>query len=202
MLYLSRDFHNDHFGVVDTDDDTETVVSWNELSNAVIEDNIEIHGVKTNRVNKLDGSGSFTMIDTIYPYQDMRYYSKEQAKLKTLLGVDIRTWKGEVTLITIDSAVMPNMTQVRLSDYGKQVSGLIDVMWKPTGSGKSIILVLDNNIKIYGKPPVVGLRGVIWDISAITDFSVVRQMYKAFEEQGVSKTYWGRYVLDKKHRYK
>lgn len=199
MLYVSRDFHNDSYGVYDTDDGTEELITFTDLAKVTIDDGIDVKGITTQDMSSLGIKSIF--LDTVIPYQDPQFYTKAQAKLKTLRGIDIHTWKDEITYIGINGHVFPEKLSVRLSDYGKTMHGEMDVMWYGTKQGKSITLVLDDKLYVYGGYPTVGLAGVIWDVSEVSSGKLVAGMFKQLESEGLGANFWHNFVIDRQNRH-
>lgn len=179
MLYLSRILPGDKIGVVDTDDGVETIVTEDELYLAVVAYHLDIAGV--------DDSGEYV------PYQDMRYCSVKQTKLKAVRGVDIRTFKGEITYIGVGSEDVT----IRLSDYGSKL--LTSMAWN-IGTGV-LTIILDDSVEVVGKTLPCGFDGFCWDIREVTNDSVVSEVYSeligdTIEDMGR----WSNYVIDSQDR--
>lgn len=198
MLYLSRSFHDDSFGVVDTDTDVEAKVSFNELINMAVKCNIKIEGVQIGN----SAVKNLAFISSITAYQDPKYYSKEQAKLKTLFGIDICTFRGEIVNMVIDGDVFPGSLNVRLSKYGKMMDGRTNIGWHQHKDGQVVTLVLDDNLNIVGEAPFVGLKGIRWDVSEVSDEKLIREMYMQLATEGVSDMFWHNFIIDSKNRVK
>lgn len=177
------------YGVVDTDDNVETIVPFIDMLYIIDDLNIPIEGIISHR-------GARAYIDTV-PYQDMRYCSALQAKTKTLLGVDIHTYEGEVTAIIPDRKVMKDGTRIRLSEFGRKMSDAVHIDWVQSRMNtKKLIIVLDDNILVYGDRVNIILDDVYWDISEVTDDDFIQSMAKAVD------TYprYRHYIIDRHER--
>lgn len=177
------------YGVVDTADDVETFISFIDLLYIIDDLGIPIEGVVSHK-------GARPYIDTI-PYQDTRFCSALQAKTKTLLGVDVRTYKDEVTAIMPDQKVVKNGTRIRLSEFGRKMSDSVHIDWVMSRSNtKKLILVLDDNILVYGDRVNMILNDVYWDISEVTNDDFLESMSKAAE----SYPKYRNYIIDSHKR--
>lgn len=192
MLYISRPLGVSLYGVVDTDDDTETEVNWRHLSDCCVDQGMHIEGVTV----ASNVAGRF--IKDVTPYQDKRYYSPKQAKLKMLAGVDIRTWRNEITYIAIDFDVMRDGTRVVLSEYARSMSGRISVVWnnRDMRQQKRVILVLDDMLFIKVNAPSPLTKWVVWDVSAVSNDGLVAEMYEVLHSNRVEKKDWKNYMID------
>lgn len=159
------------YGVVDTDDDSETFITWNELTHITDDMHIEIVGFAKYKSGEIRHA---------IPYQDPRYCSKQQAKTKTLLGVDIHVWRNEVTAIIIDKAVTVEDVRIRLSDFGSKVSDSLYLDWSIIGeTPRRVIIELDDKIKLYGDPTNILFSDAIWDITDCSDDVFAQIMHDA-----------------------
>lgn len=141
MLFVSRVVDGLKFGIVDTDDGTETLVYRDELNDAVLIHHVDIKGVKIGYNRGLHHNTPF--IKEIMAQQDMRQYTNLQAKTKTLLGVEVRVYDGEITAILADTRVAKDGVRVRLSDFGTTMSWESPVRWVNGDTKNKLILVLD-----------------------------------------------------------
>lgn len=198
MLYISRSFHDDTFGVVNTDTGVEAKVSFNDLMDIVLIQHTMVEGVELTYVP----AKGFDIINSITTYQDPQYYSKEQAKLKVLFGVDICTFRNEIVNIVIDGDVVPKNLNIRLSKYGKLMDGRINIGWHEHKEGQTVTFVLDDNLDVLTEAPFIGIKGVRWDVSDVTDESLIRGMYIQLATDGVSDKFWHNFIVDSKNRVK
>lgn len=194
MLYISRIYPADNsaslYGVVDTDDDVETLVTYSELNEATGLMNLHIEGVELDEY-----------VSEIIPYQDKRYYSNKQLRAKMLLGVDIRTYKDEVSAILLDNRILKDNTKIVLSEFGKRISGVAEIGFTSMrGPHNKLIIVLDDKIEIYGDALRIFISGVYWDVSQMPD-NFVRMMYEYLVMHHVDHKYWRQFLIDSKGRY-
>lgn len=195
MLYVSRSFGSSCYGVVDTDDDVEETVEWVELCNAVLKHGLDIKGVQLGH----NAIGAF--VSSVIPYQDIRYYSQAQVKAKTLLGVDVRTYKGEITRIVADGNITPDCVRIRLSEFGNRITRSTGIHWFNNEYRKKLILVLDDNIDIVDLTPSLCITGVTFDVSDITDEEFVTFCYKEMMAMvSVMGIDWSAYLMDSPER--
>lgn len=172
MLYLSRRLNRNKFAVVDTDDDSEEIIYKKELREAVCKLGLEIRGVRVEMTS--DGPH----VRSYRPYQDMRYYTTRQTKAKALLGVDIVTFRDEITHVLINGAVAQDGLRLRLSDYCKRMSMGTGIHWFNTEDYKEVIIVLDDKIELYDECKALIYDGLIWDILEVTNEDLVRRLYE------------------------
>lgn len=192
MLYISRSFGTSKYGVVDTDDDVETIIDWAELCEAVL-----VHGLSINGVSTAINAEGERLVTIAEPYQDMRYYTQAHIKAKTLLGVDIVTYKHIIVRITVDGSVAADGVRIRLSEFGSMINGKMLIQWINNTSNKFATLVLDDNITVYELSPTVGMAGFYLDIREVSDEHLVSEMYKALVAMVfVPQDKWDKYLMD------
>lgn len=188
MLYISRSFEYGTFGVVDTDDNVEEVVSGEMLKELVCEVGLEIFGAS--RVEYPSGNMEFH----IFPYQVEPDDTVLQTKLRTLFGVEVVKNKGVVVGISLRNARLPRDMSIRLSDLGDFYGEcILDWDFKDY-SGPKLTLVVDDNIKqvhpMTFYPPISGLgfsndvSGFVLDVRGLSDEELLYEIYNcayAFE---------------------
>lgn len=193
MLYVSRVTDVSHYGVVDTDDETETSVSWPELKDLVILHNLDVKGVTIN--NNIGGR----YMSAVTPWQDPRYYTQHHLKTKTLLGVDVRTWREFVTFIEADARVAKDGVRIRLSEFGSKMSGRTAIRWRNVEylGVKQLFLILDDNLSIiHNAPSLLTAHGVVWDIRESHNMPVIDEMYKMLRANRIPPESWNQHILD------
>lgn len=196
MLYISRILQNsDRFGVVDTDDDTETVCTRKELHDAIINHKLTIEGIVESK------SFGYPCIQSITPYQDMRYCTTLQTKMKVLRGVDIRTYKNEITAILPNADVAEDRMRIRLSDYGQVINWDAIIKWEPPHTNKHMILVLDDNIAVVGSEVRPSIYRFYWDITEVTNQHVIDQFYNwLLFSEAIASDDWSLCIIDNEER--
>lgn len=194
MLYISRLINNGIYGVVDTDDDVEERVSFNEIIKMIFDYHLDIVGVKTDPVH--------STIESINVYQDEKYCTKAQAKLATVSGVYIKTYKNEITSLVVDGNPPQRVVRVRLSDYGSSMAGCVSIGWIHRVEEKLVVFALDNNIEIVRAPlRAFGYAGIRWDISSVRDCDYVDELYQAMiDTDNLGYLKWNKYIIDKPER--
>lgn len=195
MLFVSRVVDGLKFGIVDTDDGTETLVYRDELNDAVLIHHVDIKGVKIGYNRGLHHNTPF--IKEIMAQQDMRQYTNLQAKTKTLLGVEVRVYAGEITAILADTRVAKDGVRIRLSDFGATMSWESPVRWVNGDTKNRLILVLDDKIKMVGREAYIRKRGVCLDISDITNNDVVSSIVHTLYDQHHK---WSENLIDSNRR--
>lgn len=188
MLYISRIVFDANssdptkYGVVDTDDDVENFLTWQQINELSTILNMKIKGVEIDESELFD-----PIVSSISPYQDKRYYSGKQAKTNALLGVDIRTWRDEITAVVVNTKVFHSDSYIRLSEYGKRISGVADIY--SIGDGPvdgSLTLILDKSIEVYGNSLSILNSGIKWDITEL-DVDFVSRIYSYFRGHNVGQ---------------
>lgn len=186
MLYISRFAGEDVYGVVDTDDDIENIVSWQELCEAVETHGLDIQGtVLANTKN--------TILMSCRPYQLPKYCTKAQAKLKTISKVDLKLWRGEVTSVIFDNEIVEQDITLRLSDYGRRISGAAPIggTFFMLNCGPTIIL--DDKVEVYGDSLEIFMSGVRWDLREMRDTEFI---YKYMVARHKDRDYWKYNLID------
>lgn len=191
LLYLSRRIDSTYYGVVNTDGDIEIQLTEEGIIDAINRGE-EIKGVFR------DDSDNVILMN-YWPYQDERYIIPAQAKAKTLLGVEIHRYKSEISLILINPNVTQDGTRIRLSEYGNAISWFCPVAYNPLVLRGYVVLVLDDNIRMLGNPYVCR-RFVIFDISEVTDASLVNSVYMCMMQNHIQPPMWKNHVIDKPKR--
>lgn len=193
MLYISRPIASIQYGVVDTDDGTESVVTFAEITEIVTGLLIHIEGAVTG----FSAHGGLA-IRRIECYQDEQYVTREVLKAKMLLGVEVRLFRNEITYISVCKTGFRDNTRLRLSDYASRISGRVGVHYASAAMGlkNTLVLVLDDNIEVLTEAfdPIV--RGVKYDIREYTNEKVISSMYKALGRRGVAEAHWCGYIVD------
>lgn len=162
MLYLSRFLGPDAYGVVDTDDGVEDIVSFSDLYSALIA-GIEVVGVCATNL-----SGH-----TIH--QPAETSSQFQVKTNLLYGVDVKTFGDTITNIRLDNCSKP--VTLRLSYYGKSCAGFIFTGNKNVGRHRLTLVVdVDFTEDTFKVHPMLEFFyagasgiGVIYDLRELDD---------------------------------
>lgn len=168
------------YGVVDTDDNVEQIVTSSQLWECHNK-GIDIQGVYLER-------GRF--IHAV-PYQDSRYMTKFQTKLLVMNHVDIRVYKKAITSITWDSSKISSPVSIRLSNFGSRLADY--ALYNAVHSGKhDVTFILDNRIKfskwsfLTHEHIAGGLEGagVLFDVCDVGNPKRADIVYKAVKDSG------------------
>ena len=182
MLYISRYIDIGTYGLVDTDDGREEVVSLLELSDAVYNHNIQIYGVdkKENFLCVLDSY--------VHVYQPAETLTREQLKLRMLGLVDIKCYKDMITSISWRGELIKKPIRIRLSDFGTDCADYLFAHSNEYGTHK-VTLVLDEKIhfgpesfcvKTFDDSFVAAYGiGVVFDVSELST-KTARKIYGLF----------------------
>lgn len=197
MLYLSRflrgnDSDDNLYFIVDTDDGTESKVTFAELKYIIKIEQLRIHGVETH-VGALD-----KYIGKCTPYQDRRFITSKMAKALAVQGVEYHLYKdGEITYICVRNDVIRDGARIRLSDYGKKMYWRIDIRSYGSNPGRHFFVVVDNNIEMLGTFGTNRLMAMTWDITACND-KTAGVVYRGLRDVNVNR--WSAFLVDKKWR--
>lgn len=188
MLYVSRNIDRFESGVVDTDDGIEEIRSNDDISDLVRE-GIKIKGVQI--YNKTSYR--------ILPYQDYSTYSPAQVKAKSMLGVDVRVYKDEITCIIADSRLAHTGTRIRLSSFGSTMRWDTVVCFEPFHSNhpQYIVGVLDDSIQMCQKMHWFSKRQILFDITEMTQ---VDEIYRDLMSKSISPQEWRCSIIDSEKR--
>lgn len=181
MLFISRivRVNGQKYGVVDTDDGVEELVSLVSIKDA-IRNGVDIAGVYRGEVD--------CSIDYIEVWKGLRN-SVKQTKLYTVYGIDIRTWDGIICHINWDRDKLRHPVSVRLSDYGVRCGdGIFVAYMADYYTSNPITFVFDDKISIspytlddfsmsYAKDCPVG--SLVLDISEVMNKSFVETFYQS-----------------------
>lgn len=190
MLYISRQINELSYGVVDTDKDVEKEVTVKQLKNMLFKRELEIAGVTVDQDTK--------KISNIVPYQDPQYCSALQAKMLTLNGIEVRTYKEYVTGITLHSDLANGESCVRLSDFGSKAAYMFPI-GGTIGTRRELIIVLDDNIEI--DKVKVKQTGVRWDLRDVHRGLILDAVYEELTKNALwANTDWTNYLIDHEGR--
>lgn len=188
MLYISRRFSVSQYGVVDSDDDTETKVYGTQIHDLVTKLGVRIKGVIM----------SGDSVSEIVPYQDPRYCNSRQARLRTLKGIDIRIWRGIIVYIHINGRHTGGHISVRLSEYAPKFSGKTNIDWSNVvySEDKDLTLILDDKLEVVDDCPFPLQSRIVWDVREYSNISVIRKMYSFLAGNGLEEDAWSQYIID------
>lgn len=185
MLFISRRFPNQKasksifgedllYGVVDSDDGVEDRCDAGTLVNLISD-----YGIKIEGVNFRTSGGMQPVIDrsAIHVVQCDRWVKAEAVKLKMLHGVEVITFKDQITNISCN---ISRDVSVRLSKYGSSCANYVFYDSDIKGQGR-LTVVLDNNIKL-SKYTLWWLDNVnvLVDVTEVTDEEKLKRIYFNF----------------------
>lgn len=181
VLYISRYVGRYSYGVVDTDDDSESVVFTDVLERAVVKNKLNIEGV----VLADSRSSSERRIDIVRPYQLPEYATQLTLKTQALHGVEVVLWKDAIA--SISRKPWCNKTSIRLSDYCTNCHERIFTLL-PTNATNRLRIVLDDKLQIMDKTFSRGNYSfsdinVSFDVKEVTDRHL---LYKIYTSVGVN----------------
>lgn len=194
MLYLSRIIKGktEKYGIVDTDDGVETIVTRAKLRKIVVEDGIVIDGVRI-----INGN---TDIFTFCPSRDNTKVSSKQVRLEFLTGVRINTFAGEITSIRVDGKVMRDGQRIRLSEYANRMDWNVKVIFLNMDMQR-LTLVFDDKIETGGSCVLPRGDHLVFDMTEKTNNEEVSQFYKAFIKCfELGDGAWDSYLIDQPER--
>lgn len=187
MLYISRYIGLNEFGVVDTDDGVEEVVTLQQVIRACGPLNVQIAGVETHIRGFSYGKKSF--VDSVLAYQDPITKTSLQLKLSLLGHVDVVTYGNMITNVLWDFDKIKEPVFVCLSDFGSCCGDRI--LWGNANRGEhKITLILNDKIEFGPKTFrlsdkeqrwSVGIDGVgvMFDIHELHDDYKAQLVYQA-----------------------
>lgn len=168
MLYISRCVGKSSYGIVDTDDDSEQIVSYTDLLSMC-------HSFKKLHINGVKLSGG--VVDRVEVYQHTDYVTGRQAKLKSMRNVELIVYKDMITAIRWDASKVDCPVEIRMSDYGRRCADRL--LWGNLRAGGHILtLIFDDNIEVssysFSNPGFVQIStkrsayGVVFDIRQLS----------------------------------
>ena len=200
MLYVSRHDGINFYGVVDTDDDVEEVITRSKLVQCIEQDGLRIAGAEyTEIINR---------VGDIHPYQVPSEMTQLQMKTNLVKFTEVRVYKDMVTSIHIKHKSIKEPVTIRLSDFGSRCGDCI--LWENDQAMRHVLTIqLDDKIQI-GKftfrrdEDVRSLGphgyGVKFDMTGITDYQTAENIYRQFRAQDGPKCL--SYTIDSPERIK
>lgn len=182
MLFLSRWTSHDTFGVVDTDDGVEVIVTWDDIKSLVSSGKIVIRGIDT--------VSNATYFRTYQPYDTI---SAKQSKLYALYGVDIKVWQSWISSVVITGS--SRQCRVRLSEFGRRLSALI--LKDCDDNHANVVLVLDDKVKVGTQSLRQFFKYCVLDITEVTNNRIYERVYK---EMTLRYPDWDAFIIDRPER--
>lgn len=186
MLFISRFVDYESYGVVDTDDGVEEVISLQDVYRASYDLGLDIQGVRKD--------GKMLPLNHIRTYQNPDTLTKLQVKTKVLHGVDITVYNGMITSLLIDINVMAQPARLRLSDYGESCGDRI-LVGNRFQNMHRVTLVLDDHIRTRSLTFWIGHNmshpksgtnryGVVIDMTEMTSDDAAWNIYRVVFNNG------------------
>lgn len=173
MLYISRSIGRNRYGVMDTDDGVEQVVTRSELSKYVLDDGLNIVGCEL-----VDyGNGMWYVLATPYSPE----VDASRSKMNVLKGIDYNVTDG--VLISMNLKKCRVDTTIRLSEICSTIDDFAFISHRNNQGSNKVTLVLDDNVKAKSEHSFEGLAGgnnVILDLREVTYKPTVRRAYAGF----------------------
>lgn len=187
MLFISRYVGTGLYGVADTDDNTEEVVTKSVIEKSQAS-GVAIRGAEN--------------IHNIRIYQPESTRTALQAKTITLSHIDVKTYGNKITSVDILSGITKPVT-IRLSDFGTVCANYILMANKPATQHKVTIIVDDNvgfNKSTFWVAPSLSLRqqGIALDIHELSDDTAI-VVYKGLYFRLNNRCFDG--LVDNKERF-
>lgn len=197
MLYISRRIGSSKYAIVDTDDNTEEVISLRDLGE-ILDLGIEVKGVEV--IEKFKQRGQPRIRVKIDVYQNAEYATTKQTKLNVLKGIDIKTSGHIVTSVQWRDTELPENTVIRLSDFGSECA---DSVFLRCGyrNKPALTVILDDKIKIRSKSLDMSCySGVHFDLTEVTNQRTVKFAYEEWLA-GHGSMSLAQFITDKPERF-
>lgn len=179
MLYISRCIGETKYGVVDTDDGTETIVPIGVLASAVRNLKLEIKGAVFTDMPSF-GDGEY--VGSIFPQQPTETMTQLQVKTNLLHHVDIKVHQSTITSIRWRSDEITCPVKIRLSDFGEVLGDRVLNGNRPSVR-YPVTLIFDNRVRLescslWRPASLETSRGLILDIRELTDSGRAMKVYR------------------------
>lgn len=165
MFYVSRILARGKYGVVDTEDGRESVMTTQEIKEAVFKFGAEIRGVDYYMPR---GSDKYKL-KSISVWQPPNQYTQQQIKARVLKGVKVQKAGDEVTGISVKAMNGEHLT-IKLSDFGTKWGAYVLKNQKIEGD---VTFVLDDSLQISNRTFKNWYGKVKMDFRAVTKMSIV-----------------------------
>lgn len=193
MFYISRVVGANKYGVVDTEDGVENIMTTGELSRATCKLGIPIEGVTL----YYQPGHKLPNIASIKIYQAPESISREQVKLKALKGVDVKKQGDVVVSISVNAPADKPVT-IRLSDIGTEFGNYI---FSGNKISQGTTIIVDDKIKVTKQTFKNWYGRMILDVRELTNMQVMDYICSDFAtEYYIDSKDIRRYVLDNPKR--
>jgi hypothetical protein len=171
MLYISRYINDKGYGIVDTDDNTEEFISYQDIKYYVEKLKIDIKGVEVPRRGAEKGK-----VSVITPYSYVA--DRATTKLKILQNVELTRYADSICKVCVlDSN--DRVGSFVLSKYGSRVEDFAFIL---NSNAKSPVrVILDDNVE-FSDRALQSLNGLsinyIFDLSNVTNTHTSELIYR------------------------
>ena len=185
MLYISRYIGFNNYGVVDTEDGLEDVVSADDIKNAVFRAGLTIEGVEVAFGIR---TGMRDRLVDILAYQNPATVTRLQAKTTVALNTEVVVYDGKIVSIRWRKDSIKKPVTIRLSDFGVDCGERI--LYGNYESRKhKITLIIDDKVRLnentllcrglFGEHRVIGELGLGMkiDLREVTDKDFAQMIY-------------------------
>lgn len=190
MLFISRNVGTDKYGVVDTDDNVEEVLTWSELVHAVLDCGLEIAGAPRGMV------GGTPVVAKAVPYQHESYATPLMSKTSLLRHVDITVWRSMITRVFWRAEEADGPIRIRLSDFGDSCADCMLLDNNISAWGNRVTLVLDDKITLSDctftlRNPNMSAIGaesalrVALDVRDVTRIDTIKMVYRYLSQASI-----------------
>ena len=185
MLFISRYFGRDAYGVVDTDDGVEEIVPYSTLQDACTAYDLDIKGASysgTKFENYL-----YRFVNDICPYQPIETVTTLQTKIKMLRHVEVLTYKDMITSICWKPYELSEPVSIRLSDFGHVCTDFF-LENNLNSRTHTVTLVIDDSVimseyslllKREKTRTGIGDFGVVVDVREVTNLETLKLVYSS-----------------------
>lgn len=175
MLYVSRILDKGKYGITDTTDGIETVVSFADIQKCV-RLGLEIKGVEA-LVDR--DFGVYTILG-IYVCLDTVDSEAQRTKSIILKGIDVQTINGGIRSVMWTKPSLKSDTTIRLSDFGRYCEGAI--LSSIPRDGNVVTVILDDKIRINKSnfQKVFYKTRVKFDLRDVTKFQTAACIYSEY----------------------
>lgn len=192
MLYVSKMVGMTEYCVCDTDTNNLTIMDGAKLIKLSREHKVPVAGVDLQRM-------------CINPWQHPSYVTNQLLKLKMLIGIELRVWRGLITYMRVDYSILPDGYRLHPSDYAASWSHfmVIDCVNYTGSASRYLTIVLDDKLKVESGECVYPIHeGVKFDITELNNERVVYEMYRLLNTTVTNPAHRCDFMIDRPERMK
>lgn len=204
MYYISRRIGMNKYGVVDTEDGHEDVMTVDDIEYATCEMSVRIEGVTLR--SRRSGPTTYAVVDSIDVYTPQGSRQAKEVKLNFLRGVDIKTSNGVIVEITWSKPKDDTNRVIRLSDYGTSCAVGVLVkearaFYRINKEQQFVTIVLDDKIAIERKTfKKCAGSGAVFDLREVKNLNTVEWFYTEMIADKPSVKHLRKVVIDDPNR--